>query len=268
MLHLRTVRLNPPDDDLRDSFPFNVPAIRALDELSLTTPVTFLVGENGSGKSTFLEALALAIGAYTVGSQDIERDETLTAVRQLTNRMRLVWRIKTRNGFFLRAEDFFGYVKRLAQMEAELLASIKQVDKAYVGRSDKAKGLAKMPYMSELHALREQYGRHLNTFSHGESFLELFQSRFTPNSLYLLDEPETPLSPMRQLTLIALMKEMVAQDCQFIIATHSPILMAFPGAVVLSFDETPITAVPYDELEHVTVTRGFLNDPETYLRHL
>ena len=267
-LHLRAIRLNSVPDGQKGSFPFNIAAIQSLDELPLSAPVTFLVGENGSGKSTFLEALALSMGAYAIGSQDVERDESLTAVNQLSNQLRLVWRIKTRNGFFLRAEDFFGYVKRVSTMEAELLAAIKQVDTEYVGRSAKAKGLAKMPYVTELNALRKQYGRHISTYSHGESFLELFQSRFRPDSLYLLDEPETPLSPMRQLTLISLIKQMVAQNCQFIIATHSPILMAFPDAAILSFDETPIAEVPFDQLEHVIVTRSFLNDPEQYLRHL
>ncbi len=267
-LHLRAIRFNGVPHGQQETFPYNIAAIQSLDELPLTSAVTFLVGENGSGKSTFLEALALAIGAYTVGSQDVDRDESLTAVSQLSNQLRLVWRIKTRNGFFLRAEDFFGYVKRINGMEAELLAAIKQVDKEYSGRSAKAKGLAKLPHMSELNALRKQYGRQLGTYSHGESFLELFQSRFRPDSLYLLDEPETPLSPMRQLTLISLMKQMVAQNCQFIIATHSPILMAFPDAAILSFDETPIAELPYNELDHVTITRSFLNDPEQYLRHL
>lgn len=267
MLHLRTIRYNPPDEET-DQFPFSIPAIRSLDSLDFESPVTFLVGENGSGKSTFLEALAVAIDANTVGSEDVRRDKTLTAVRALAARLRLVWSIRNRSGFFLRAEDFFGYIKRLSAMEAELLADIKQVEIDYAGRSEKAKGLARMAYVRELTALREQYGRHLNTFSHGESFLELFQARFSPNSLYLLDEPETPLSPMRQLTLISLMKTMVEQNCQFIIATHSPILMAFPKANILSFDDTPIGSVPYETLEHVTITRSFLNDPEQYLRHL
>ena len=268
MLHLRTIRMNPVDADAQQQYPFNIPALQQEDGIDLTTPVTFLVGENGSGKSTLIEALAAAIGAYTVGSEDIGQDVTLAPVRRLADKLRLVWSIKTRSGFFLRAEDFFGYIKRLSQMEAELLAEIKEVDRTYAGRSAKAKGLAKMPYMTELNALRSQYGRQLNSYSHGESFLELFHSRFQPNSLYLLDEPETPLSPMRQLTLLSLMKEMVAQKCQFIVATHSPILMAFPGATILSFDYSPAEVVEYDSLEHVTITRSFLNNPEQYLRHL
>ncbi|HFQ93895.1 MAG TPA: AAA family ATPase, partial [Anaerolineae bacterium] len=154
------------------------------------------------------------------------------------------------------------------RMEAELLAEIQRVDREYTGRSDTAKGLAKMPHVNELQALRAQYGRNLHTCSHGESFLELFQSRLQPGGLYLLDEPETPLSPMRQLTLLSMLKQMTAQECQFIIATHSPILMAFPDAQILSFDFTPIQTAAYEELEHVTLTRSFLNNPDQYLRHL
>jgi predicted ATPase len=125
-----------------------------------------------------------------------------------------------------------------------------------------------MPLQRELHALRGQYGRDLNDFSHGESFLEFFQARIVPGGLYILDEPEVPLSPVRQLGLLSLMKQMVEQDAQFIVATHSPILMAFPGATILSFDESPPRPVAYEELEHVTLTRDFLNNPEQFLRHL
>ncbi len=267
-LLLRSVVLRPFPDDQLAQFPFNMPAFAGLDAVHFSQPVTCLVGENGSGKSTFLEALALAARAYAVGSEDLARDETLTAVRGLANHFKLVWRVRTRDGFFLRAEDFFGYIKRLAQMEAALMADIRRVDAEYEGRSEHAKGLARMPFVRELEAMRAQYGRHLNNFSHGESFLELFQSRFRPNSLYLLDEPEAPLSPMRQLTLLSLMKEMVGQGCQFVVATHSPILLAFPGAEILSFDERPLASVPFDSLEHVTIMRTFLQNPDAYLRHL
>lgn len=267
-LLLRSVALRPFPDDQLAQFPFNIPAFAGLDEVHFSQPVTCLVGENGSGKSTFLEALALAARAYAVGSEDLARDETLTAVRTLANHFKMVWRARTRDGFFLRAEDFFGYIKRLAQMEAALLDDIHRVDVEYEGRSDYARGLARMPYVRELEAMRAQYGRHLNNFSHGESFLELFQSRFRPNSLYLLDEPEAPLSPMRQLTLLSLMKEMVGQGCQFVVATHSPILLAFPGAEILSFDERPLAPVAYDSLEHVAIMRTFLQNPDAYLRHL
>ncbi|NJN55708.1 MAG: AAA family ATPase, partial [Anaerolineae bacterium] len=128
-------------------------------------------------------------------------------------------------------------------MEAELLAELRRVDQEYAGRSAHAKGLARMPFAGQLHEMRQQYGRDLNTYSHGESFLELFQSRLQPGGLYLLDEPEAPLSPTRQLTLLSMIKQMVAQNCQFIIATHSPLLMAYPDAAILSFDYAPARLV-------------------------
>lgn len=267
MIHLKTITLRKVSADIPSHFPFNIPALQDL-RVEFTTPVTFLVGENGSGKSTLLEALAYAAGSVAVGSDNIERDQTLGPVRQLADRLQLSWRMRTRKGFFLRAEDFFGYVKRLAAMRAELEADLKRVDSEYEGRSALAKGLAKMASSRELHALETQYGRNLATYSHGESFLELFQARIQPGGLYLLDEPEAPLSPLRQLTFISLLKQAVTQECQFIIATHSPILMAFPGATILDFDIVPLQSVPYDELEHVVITRSFLNDPEQYLRHL
>jgi predicted ATPase len=125
-----------------------------------------------------------------------------------------------------------------------------------------------MPYAREVHELRKSYGDGLDANSHGEGFFKLFRSRFVGEGLYLLDEPEAPLSPSRQLSLIAMIHQMIAQGGQFIIATHSPILMAYPGATLLSFDDGRIQSVAYDTLEHVTVTRNFLNNPDAYLRHL
>ena len=116
--------------------------------------------------------------------------------------------------------------------------------------------------------MQERYGDGLDARSHGESFLALFQSRFVPGGLYLLDEPEAPLSPLRQMALLSAIKEMVEQESQFIIATHSPLLMAYPGAEILSFDQQPIAPVSYQSLEHVNLMRDFLNDPDAFLRHL
>ena len=124
------------------------------------------------------------------------------------------------------------------------------------------------PARASLADMERRYGVDLDANSHGQSFLRLFQSRFVPGGLYLLDEPEAPLSPTSQLALIALMQDMLTQDAQFIVATHSPILLAFPGATIYSFDSTPVRPVRYDELEHVVLTREFLNAPERYIRAL
>ncbi|HKH93327.1 MAG TPA: AAA family ATPase [Gemmatimonadaceae bacterium] len=261
---LRTVERRAGNGEER--FPFTVPAIRTLEALKLAGPVTFFVGENGSGKSTLLEGIAAAARLPAVGSDDVQSDGTLAAQRALGDALRLVWSRRTTRGFFLRAEDFFGFTKRLAVMRAELTARLVEIEAEYADRSDYAKGLAMGPVRSSLGALEERYGVDLDANSHGQSFLRLFRSRFVPGGLYLLDEPEAPLSPQSQLGLMAMMSDMVAEDAQFIIATHSPILLAYPGATIVSFDEVPVRAVEYGELEGVRLVREFLVAPERYLR--
>ncbi|MCL4275905.1 MAG: AAA family ATPase [Anaerolineales bacterium] len=266
MIHLRSVQKREMRET--DNFPFNVPIIQALQEISFQAPVTFFVGENGSGKSTLMEAIACAIGSVTVGSESVKTDPTLAHMRKLADYLRLTWSKRTHKGFFLRAEDFFGYAKQIAKTRQELEQELNNVDREYAGRSKYAKDLAKMPHRNEIGALQRRYGDGLDVRSHGESFLDLFQSRFVPGGLYLLDEPEAPLSPLRQLSFLSMLKQMTTEDAQFIIATHSPIILAFPEAQIMSFNDGAINNIPYDELEHVTLTRAFLNDPQSYMRHL
>jgi predicted ATPase len=269
VIHLRSVSLGQIEPDLEDRFPFNVPVIQALPAIEFSSPVTFLVGENGSGKSTFLEAIASAAGSIAVGSSDLDSDKSLDSVKRLGQKLKLSWHKRTRKGFFLRAEDYFGYAKRLAQIREDMEQDLRDLEVEYEGRSKTALGLAQMPFMRELHDLKAKYGQDLDNYSHGESFFTFFRARLVPDGLYLLDEPEAPLSPLRQLGFISMLKEMVEQhQAQFIIATHSPILMAYPGATILSFDTVPVQPMSYDELEHVTLTRAFLNNPEQFLRHL
>jgi predicted ATPase len=266
--HLRTIELRKIPDAAADRFPYAVPVIQTLPVLRVDRAVTFLVGENGSGKSTLLEGIAAAAGLPTVGSVDVKKDDTLDAQRWLGKSLKLTWDRRAFRGFFLRAEDFFGYTKLLSRERAEMLARLAEIDVEFAGRSDKAKGLARLPAVSSLKAMEQRYGVNLDANSHGQSFLKLFQSRFVPGGLYLLDEPEAPLSPQSQLALMAMIGDMVAQDSQFIIATHSPILLGFPGAVIYSCDRVPMEAVPFGELDHVVITREFLNAPERFLRHL
>ena len=252
-----------------NTFPFSVPAIRALGSLDFAV-VTFFVGENGSGKSTLLEGIAAAARLPTIGSADVQRDDTLEAQRRLGKALRLSWTKKATRGFFLRAEDFFGFTKRLARERAELMLELREVETEYRAkdRSQMALGLAQGPLAGSLAEMEKRYGADLDANSHGQSFLKLFQSRFVPGGLYLLDEPEAPLSPQSQLALLAMIGDMVARDAQFIIATHSPILLAYPGAKIYNFDATPVQAVAYEDLDHVRVTRDFLNAPEPYLRRI
>jgi predicted ATPase len=266
-VHLRTLTL---DKSLARpfTFPFNVPVIKSLTTLEFSSQVTFLVGENGCGKSTLLESIAAAAGSITVGAESVETDRTLASVQALAKAFKLTWNKRTRRGFFMRSEDFFGFAKRIASTREGLQQDLREAEEAYKDSSLTAQAYAKVPYMGELAALRKYYGEGLDAQSHGESYLKLFQARFVPDGLYMLDEPEAPLSPMRQLAFLAILKSMVDQRAQFIIATHSPIIMAFPEATIMSFDGETIHPVPYNDLEHVVITRSFLNDPAAYFRHL
>jgi predicted ATPase len=251
-----------------DQFPYRLPLWKALGKREFHAPVTFLVGENGCGKSTLLEAIACAAGSITVGSVSAYEDPTLKIVREFSNALKCTWSKKTNRGFFMRSEDFFGYSRKMAQAQEELQQNLEEVERDYRGRSETARQHARMPYQSELSGIKSRYGDGLDTRSHGESYLTLFQSRFVPSGLYLLDEPEAPLSPIRQLTFLAMLKKMVEQKAQFLIATHSPILMAYPGAEIIQIDGGNVRSVSFEEVEHVRVTRAFLECPERYLRHL
>ncbi len=266
MVHLELIRRK--STATRDGFPFSVPVIAALEQLDLGAAVTFFVGENGSGKSTLLEAIALAAGLPVVGAQDGTRDPSLQSQRALAASLSLGWRHRTHRGFFLRAEDFFGFQRRLARERVELNQRLKEIDLEYRDRSDLARGLAKGPIAGSLHEMERRYGADPDARSHGEAFLNLFSSRFVPESLVLLDEPEAALSPQNQLGLVALMLSMVGRGAQFVVATHSPIVLALPGARIFSFDHGRIEETAYQELEHVRLTRDFLNDPARFLRRL
>jgi predicted ATPase len=204
-----------------------------------------------------------------VGSNDLRSDESLAAGHALQERMRLVWNEKrNRRGFFLRAEDFFGFAMRTDRMRAEYKAELAAI-RADTSLSAVAKGFASLPIERQLNDLMHLYDNGLDARSHGEAFLALFQSRLRPEGLYLLDEPEAPLSPTRQLTLLSMLRLMVEeQNAQIIMATHSPIMMAYPGATIYGFDGEGIAPVGFDEVEHISVMRAFLRDPESFLRHL
>jgi len=225
-----------------DVYPFSLPVVRGLHELPLDVKATFLIGENGSGKSTLVEAIAVAAGYNPEGGSRDNNFETRRSDSQLHRHVRLVrsWR-RPRTGYFLRTESFYNMgteVDRLSQLPGGFATL-----QAYGGRSP-----------------HEQ--------SHGESFLAVLKNRFGPNGLYILDEPEAALSPQRQLALLVRMQHLVDDGSQFVIATHSPILLAFPGARLLRLDGERIEPVEYRQTEHYALTRDFLNDPDRYLKRL
>jgi predicted ATPase len=254
--------------DTAAGFPFSVPSIATLDRIELDRPVTILVGENGTGKSTFLEALAVATGVPAVGSARPSSDPTLEPQRRLARHLGLSWRGRTHRGFFLRAEDFFGFQKGLARQRAEHEAELTRVDVELSGSSEHARRLARGPHAASLAAMASSYGENPDARSHGEAFLNLFVQRLSPGGLFLLDEPEAALSPQSQLGFLAMMRDALDAGGQFIIATHSPILMATPDALILSFDDPPVRPTTFDALESVALVREFLQAPERYLRRI
>lgn len=218
-----------------DEYPFSIPAIRHLDELTFDSPVTFLIGENGSGKSTLLEGVAAACGFGAEGGSRNFLYATDPSHSVLHEHLRLIrGHRRPSDGFFLRAESFYNVATEVDRLGME---------SAYGGLS--------------LHAQ-----------SHGESFLALFMDRFYGGGFYLLDEPEAALSPGRQLSVLLRMHDLVRQQSQFLIATHSPILLGYPGARILQLDEDGIRRVDYEDTEHYVVTREFLNHRERMLAEL
>jgi len=224
-------------------YPFSIPAIGNLDQIQFEQPVTFFIGENGSGKSTLLEAIAAAWGLNPEGGSRNFNFATRASHSSLKDHLRLTRSVRrVRDSYFLRAESYFNVATQIELLDEDPFGGPPIIG-AYGGKS-----------------LHEQ--------SHGESFFALFMNRLGGDGFYIFDEPEAALSPSRQLAFLSRMHELVAQGSQFLIATHSPILMAYPQAeIFLLADEAP-RLVAYRETEHYTVTRNFLNRTDQMLRVL
>ena len=230
--------LRRDDSTWGTGFPFEVPVIEQAEGLDLTSPITLLAGDNGTGKSTLVEALAEAIGFAPEGGE-LERSGELPAVPRpaLGGALHpVLGRTKPRTGYFLRAESFFN------------VASFVDSEDVFA------------PDLS-------LYGDvPLHQQSHGQSFLALASNRFAGESIYVLDEPEAALSPSGALALVAIMAASARAGSQFIVATHSPILLACPGARIYELDESGFAPCAYDDLDGIRLLRGFLDAPERFLR--
>jgi len=225
-----------------ERYPFSLPAVSQLEALDLHPHMNFFVGENGSGKSTLLEAIAVSMGYNAEGGTRNFSFGTRASHSSLHEFLRIAKGIRRpRDGFFLRAESFFNVATEIEKLD---------------------EGPGGPPIIGSYG------GRSLHEQSHGESFLALLMNRFNGNSLFLLDEPEAALSPQRQLAALARMHALVRQKSQFIIATHSPILMAYSDAAIFHFSAEGIERVAYEDTEHYRVTRDFLADPARMLKTL
>ncbi len=237
---LLTVRLRREAVPSFEQYPFCLGVVRHLDEIELHPAVTFLVGENGSGKSTLLEAIAVAWGFNPEGGSRHFAFETRGSHSALHRHLTLVrGPSRPRDGYFLRAESFFNVATEIEELDAASDRGDSIID-AYGGLS-----------------LHEQ--------SHGESFFALLQNRFRGQGLYVLDEVEAALSPARQMAVLARMHQLVGLGAQFIIATHSPILMAYPDALIYQIGADGPAPVAYRDTDHYAQTKAFLNNPDKYL---
>lgn len=235
MNYVRGIQINEvPNENI---YPFNIPAVRHLkkaDGITFNKPVTFLVGENGTGKSTLIEAIAVAMGFNAEGGSRDFTFSTRKTHSELCNYLRVIKTLHPRDGFFLRAESFYNTAS----------------------------------FLDENSSLQRYGGVSFHQQSHGEAFLSLVVNRFEGHGLYILDEPESALSPQRLMSLLVAMDELVNADSQFIIATHSPILMAYPNAEILQFSEGGIQTVAYKETEHYKITKQFIDTPERMIKYL
>lgn len=237
--YLRQAKFKPEAAAHRGAFPFTLPAVLALESIDFHPKVTFFIGENGSGKSTVLEALAVAARLNAEGGSKNFHFGTRESHSALHRHLRLTRGVaRPRDAFFLRAESFYNVATEIERLDA-----IHPLMSAYGGLSPHAQ-------------------------SHGESFLALLMNRFRGKGLYFLDEPESALSPSRQLAVLARIHDLAKDDSQFIIATHSPLLMAYPEARIYEFSKEGIRRVEYGETEHFRITRDFLMNPQRSLEIL
>lgn len=246
-------------------FPYHLPFFTG-EKITFETPVTILVGENGTGKSTLIELMneVLKLPKIVGTMNHLEQDILKEASKNV-----LIHRLHQKpKGFFFGAEDFTSYIHYLTYEKNASKAELKRIEQEYKHRSEYAKGLASMPHNRTIHEIDGLHSRDLLSSSHGEAYLSFFTSRMKDNQLYLLDEPETPLSIQNQLSLLYLIDEAVKKNCQFIIATHSPVIMAMPNARILSLSSEGIKEIAYDEIESVKLLKQFLNQKEQFFRHL
>ncbi|MCM3404021.1 MULTISPECIES: AAA family ATPase [Cytobacillus] len=240
--YVRGISLKREEIPSFNQYPFNLPSLKTMDEVPFHPKVTFLIGENGMGKSTLLEAVAVALGFNAEGGSFNFNFSTFDSHSVLGDYLKVIKGIdRPSDGFFLRAESFYNVASNIEEMDRE--GGAPKVIDSFGGRS-----------------LHEQ--------SHGEAFFSTFLHRFRGNGIYILDEPEAALSPLRQMSMLTRIHDLVREHSQFIIATHSPIIMAYPEAAIYEFSEEGISEKKLEETNHYRIMKQFFDDKKRMLHHL
>jgi predicted ATPase len=255
------------ETDKQNPFPYNIPAVKFAKEVKLDPRVTIFLGDNGCGKSTLLESLAYVLHLPLIGGF-ITSTDGFEAAKVLMPHVRVEKGRETAKGFFFRAEDFSDFIngveRERIKIEGQLHELKGQVPDAIIREMSMG---SSMNY--RLREMRKTYGENMQAFSHGEAYLKIIQTRVGDKGIFILDEPEAALSPLKQLSLIAFILDVLKSgNAQFIIATHSPILMGIPEAILYEIREDGMQSVSYKETDHYRITKTFLDNPQYYLRHL
>ena len=240
--YIRNVILERSKINNFSEYPFNIPAIKNLENIEINDKVTFFIGENGTGKSTLVESIAISFGFNPEGGSQNFNFSTYKSHSALSEYIHLSKGIlRPKDGYFLRAESFYNVASNIEELDL-------------------------IPSYSP--PIKDSYGGSLHECSHGESFFALLNNRLGGNGLYIFDEPEAALSPQRQLSMLCKINELINKNSQIIIATHSPILMSYPNSIIYNLSDRGIEKIEYEETDHYKVTKNFLNNYKGLLKHL
>ena len=266
MIYLRAIK-QAETEHAHDYYPLSLPQIAAIERLEFSAPVTLIAGDNGSGKTTLVELIAALAGAIRIGDARSDR-RAHSSFSSASRAFRAEFSHKPKRSFFFLAEDFTRYIDAREDMMREEQAEIERISRDYEGRSGYAKALASMPHASSLNEMNRMYSGELSQQSHGEGYIDFFGSRLHAQGFYLMDEPEGALSYYNQYVLMNMIADAVKRDCQFIISTHSPVLLAYPDATLYSFESNHLRESSFHALENINFLRDFLSEPARYLRRL
>ena len=262
MPYLQSIHINA---EKTHPYPFDVPSILFAKHVDVSNELTFFIGDNGTGKSTLIETLAFRLQLPHIDGSTYAKKSFAGAV-SLAPFLEMEFKIDRPVGFFFRAEDFGDYLNSINRRDAALHEQLKSLEGEVPDHIIKQ---MKENANFQIHHMRKNYGQELSTYSHGEAYLKIIEEKIKTKGIYILDEPEAALSPAKQLSLIYHIKDhLKIHMSQFIIATHSPILMSIPGATIYEITDDDMSKTDLEDTEHYRITKGFLNNPETFLRHL